>query len=66
MSQLPYPFTSVKDYEASIRAPVGKNWIPENAHKKLVAPPVLTRMGAIIEPISDDKVAIKRRGKMKK
>lgn len=51
VSELPYPFTSVKDFEASIRAPIGKNWVTEKGFKKLTAPPVITKMGAIIEPM---------------
>lgn len=63
VNELPYPFTSVKDFEATIRAPIGKNWIPERAHKKLIAPPVVTKMGTIIEPMSDniDLTSKKRR-----
>ncbi|XP_066906334.1 U3 small nucleolar RNA-associated protein 14 homolog A-like [Halyomorpha halys] len=51
VSELPYPFTSVKDFEASIRAPIGKNWVTEKGFKKLTAPPVVTKMGTIIEPM---------------
>lgn len=53
MSELPYPFTSVKDFEASIRAPIGKNWVTEKGFKKLTAPPVISKMGVIIEPMDN-------------
>merc|ERR1712168_1033107 len=47
---IPYPFTSVSDYQASVRQPIGKNWVPETVFKKLTQPKVLTRAGAIIKP----------------
>ncbi|XP_014244568.1 U3 small nucleolar RNA-associated protein 14 homolog A [Cimex lectularius] len=56
VNELPYPFKSVKEYEASIRAPIGNNWIPEVAHKRLTAPPVLTKMGSIIEPMDPEQL----------
>ncbi|CAH1971804.1 unnamed protein product [Acanthoscelides obtectus] len=52
VSEVPFPFKSVKDYEASIRAPIGNNWVPETAFRRFIEPPVITKMGAIIEPIS--------------
>ncbi|XP_076661483.1 U3 small nucleolar RNA-associated protein 14 homolog A [Halictus rubicundus] len=54
VSELPYPFTSVKDYEASVRMPIGRNFVPEIAHKKLIEPIVKTSMGKIIEPMTED------------
>ncbi|XP_031831008.1 U3 small nucleolar RNA-associated protein 14 homolog A isoform X2 [Nomia melanderi] len=54
ISELPYPFTSVKDYEASIRMPIGRNFVPENAHRKLIEPTVKTKMGKVIEPMTED------------
>lgn len=59
VSELPFPFTRVKDFEASVRAPVSNTFIPESAHRKLIKPPVRTKMGAIIEPI-DKEVLVKR------
>ncbi|CAB3369911.1 Hypothetical predicted protein [Cloeon dipterum] len=54
VSELPYPFTSVKEFEASIRAPIGRNWVPETAHKKMIAPKIVTRAGQKIEPMTID------------
>lgn len=54
VSQVPFPFKAVKDFEASIRAPIGRTFVPEPAFRKMVKPAVLTKMGAIIEPISDE------------
>ncbi|XP_055703979.1 U3 small nucleolar RNA-associated protein 14 homolog A [Phlebotomus papatasi] len=54
---LPFPFTSVKDYEASIRAPVGRTFVPETAHRVLTKPSLVTKMGTIIEPM-DEKMLL--------
>jgi len=60
VSELPYPFKSVKDFEASIRAPVGRMFVPENAHRKLTAPPIVTKMGTVIDPIDEDQLLKKK------
>lgn len=52
VSEVPFPFKTVKDYEASIRAPIGRTFVPERAFKKLIEPSITTKMGAIIEPIT--------------
>lgn len=54
VSDLPFPFKSVKDFEASIRAPVGREFVPETAHAVLTMPEVVTKMGTIIEPMTED------------
>lgn len=54
VSDLPFPFTSVKNFEASIRAPIGRDFVPATAHQLLTRPAVSTKMGAIIEPISEE------------
>lgn len=51
VSEIPFPFKTVKDYEAAIRAPIGNTFVPQRAFKKLIEPNVTTKMGAIIEPI---------------
>ncbi|XP_046838453.1 U3 small nucleolar RNA-associated protein 14 homolog A [Vespa crabro] len=65
VNELPFPFSTVRDFEASIRAPIGRNFVPENDHKKLIEPPVQTAMGKIIEPMDEnvliDKKKIKKR-----
>lgn len=60
VSDVPFPFTTVKDYEASIRAPLGNTFIPENAHKKLIKPSVITKTGIIIDPMDEDELLEKR------
>lgn len=62
MTELPFPFLRVSDYEASIRGPVGRTFVPEIVHKKLVTPAVRTKMGTVIAPmdqaelLSDPKI----------
>jgi len=53
VSDLPFPFTSVKDYEGSIRAPIGRSFVPESAFRILTRPAVQTKMGHIIEPMNE-------------
>jgi U3 small nucleolar RNA-associated protein 14 len=47
---LPFPFTSVAQYEASLVQPVGREWNTTNAFQQNVRPAVITRVGEIIEP----------------
>ncbi|XP_055850955.1 U3 small nucleolar RNA-associated protein 14 homolog A [Episyrphus balteatus] len=56
VSDIPFPFTSVKDYEASIRAPVGRNFVPETAFRVLTKPAVITRRGHIIKPMDESEL----------
>lgn len=58
VKDVPFPFESVKDYEASIRAPLGNTFIPEKAHKKLIRPSVITKAGKIIEPMDEDELLL--------
>ncbi|XP_055612305.1 U3 small nucleolar RNA-associated protein 14 homolog C-like isoform X2 [Uranotaenia lowii] len=54
VNELPFPFVTVKDYEASLRAPLGRTFVPETAHSTLVEPRVVTKIGAVIEPMKKD------------
>jgi len=60
VNNVPFPFTSVSDFEASIRAPVGATFIPRTAHLKMVKPRVKTKAGEVIEPM--DREQLVRRG----
>ncbi|XP_058446563.1 U3 small nucleolar RNA-associated protein 14 homolog A [Malaya genurostris] len=51
VNELPFPFVTVRDYEASLRAPLGRTFLPETAHSTLVEPRVVTKLGAVIEPM---------------
>ncbi|KAI4489531.1 hypothetical protein M0802_011066 [Mischocyttarus mexicanus] len=66
VNELPYPFSTVKDFEASIRAPIGRNFIPENNFKKFIEPSVQTAMGKIIEPIDESVLVNKKINKKRK
>lgn len=54
VSEVPFPFTAVKDFEASIRAPIGNTFVPEPAFRNMIKPSVTTPMGTVIEPMTDD------------
>jgi hypothetical protein len=54
VSELPFPFTTVQDFEASIRAPLGRDFVPEKTFSKLIQPAIKTKMGKVIEPMSED------------
>uniref|UniRef100_A0A182M5V2 U3 small nucleolar RNA-associated protein 14 homolog A n=1 Tax=Anopheles culicifacies TaxID=139723 RepID=A0A182M5V2_9DIPT len=54
VNEVPFPFQTVKDYEASLRAPVGRTFIPETAHAVMVEPRVITKQGALIEPMKKE------------
>ncbi|KAF7284779.1 hypothetical protein GWI33_021646 [Rhynchophorus ferrugineus] len=56
VTEIPFPFKSVIDYEASIRAPIGKTFVPELAFRKFTRPAVQTRMGTIIEPVTTSQL----------
>lgn len=66
VNDLPFPYTSVKQFEQSIRTPVGKTWVPETAHKQLVKPKVVTKLGQIIAPIDKSEVFSKQKGRKRK
>ncbi|KAL1489167.1 hypothetical protein ABEB36_014106 [Hypothenemus hampei] len=52
VSDVPFPFKTVKDYECSIRAPIGNSFVPEIAYRKYIKPAIQTKMGTIIEPVN--------------
>lgn len=64
VSDIPFPFTSLKDYEASIRAPLGRNFVTETAFRLLTRPSVITQKGKIIEPM-DESELVKPQRKLK-
>lgn len=54
IKQVPFPFKSIKDFEASMRMPIGREFIPASAYDKLTAQKVVTKAGTIIEPMSEE------------
>lgn len=61
VANLPFPFTSVDDYEKSIRAPIGKDFVPATANRVLTKPAVTTRAGTIIEPMNENQLVNKQK-----
>jgi len=60
---LPFPFKRVQDFEKTIRAPIGRTWLPEKATKNLTAPKVITKLGAVIKPLNEDFLVKKTPGR---
>lgn len=54
VSELPFPFTSVQDFESSMRASLGRDFVPEKIFNKLIQPAIKTKMGKIIEPMTEN------------
>ncbi|KAJ2821289.1 hypothetical protein IWW50_004698, partial [Coemansia erecta] len=51
-SNVPFPYYSSEQYEATMQAPLGKEWNTTKSHSKMIKPRVLTKAGRIIDPIS--------------
>lgn len=51
---VPFPYTSVQQYEASVRQPVSRGFVRETAFKLLTKPEVVTKLGHIIRPLDKD------------
>lgn len=56
VSNIPFPFKSLADYEASIRTPIGREFVPETAFRMLTRPAVITRKGQVIEPMDESEL----------
>ncbi|XP_050523953.1 U3 small nucleolar RNA-associated protein 14 homolog A [Daktulosphaira vitifoliae] len=56
VSELPYPFKNVQEYEETIKVPVGQSWVPETVFRKLIDPPIITEMGQVINPIDENSI----------
>jgi U3 small nucleolar RNA-associated protein 14 len=50
-SALPFPYTSVADFEAVLSQPLGPEWLPAQAHAAVTRAPVRTTAGRIIRPM---------------
>lgn len=61
VASLPFPFTSVDDYEKSIRVPIGKDFVPATASKVLTKPAITTKAGTIIEPMNENMLVNKQK-----
>ncbi|KAH8339164.1 hypothetical protein KR074_006198 [Drosophila pseudoananassae] len=56
VSSVPFPFRSLADYEASIRAPIGRTFVPETAFRMLTRPAIITRKGQVINPMDESEL----------
>ncbi|KAJ2799795.1 hypothetical protein H4R20_004292, partial [Coemansia guatemalensis] len=51
-SNVPFPFTTSEQYEATMRMPLGKEWNTTKSHSKMIKPRVMAKAGRIIDPLS--------------
>lgn len=49
---LPYPYTSIAQYEQKMAQPTGNEWTTRATFKDAIAPKVLTKPGVVIKPIA--------------
>lgn len=56
VNSLPFPFEDHKQFESTIRSPLGRTWNTERTVKKITKPKVLTQLGAVIEPMARDEL----------
>ncbi|CAF0886730.1 unnamed protein product [Rotaria sp. Silwood1] len=60
VSDLPFPFANVEQFESLIQQPLGREWNPETAFHRLNQPKIRSRIGVRIEPLSKQDVFLKR------
>lgn len=65
VNELPHPFTRVEDFEASLRAPISRTFVAENAHLQMIKPTVTTKIGQVIKPM-DENALVKQQPIVKK
>jgi len=53
--KVPFPYTSVQQYEASLRQPVSRGLVPETSTKLLTKPEIVTKLGHIIKPMDKEE-----------
>ncbi|XP_047457549.1 U3 small nucleolar RNA-associated protein 14 homolog A [Mugil cephalus] len=51
---LPFPFENHTQFESTLRCPLGRTWNTEQTVRKMTKPKVVTKVGAIIEPMTED------------
>ncbi|GFS13863.1 U3 small nucleolar RNA-associated protein 14 like protein A [Elysia marginata] len=57
---VPFPYSSVQQYEASLRQPVSRGFVRETAFKLLNKPEVVTKLGHIIKPLDKEDIFKKK------
>ncbi|XP_028292174.1 U3 small nucleolar RNA-associated protein 14 homolog A [Gouania willdenowi] len=63
INSLPFPFESHAQFQSTMRSPLGRTWNTERTVKKVTKPRVITRLGAIIEPMSKEELVKDRKNK---
>uniref|UniRef100_A0A0N5B072 proline--tRNA ligase n=1 Tax=Syphacia muris TaxID=451379 RepID=A0A0N5B072_9BILA len=53
---VPFPYTTVEDYEAVTSQPIGKEWNVFNVFHNLTKPAVSTKSGRVIKPLDKNSV----------
>ncbi|KAI7860159.1 small-subunit processome [Circinella umbellata] len=51
ITQVPFPFQTMEQYERSLRAPVGKEWNTRDTFQKVTKPRIITKLGTVINPL---------------
>ncbi|CAF4251971.1 unnamed protein product [Rotaria sp. Silwood2] len=60
VSDLPFPFADVEQFESLMQQPLGREWNPETAFRRLNQPKIRSRIGVRIEPLNKQDVFLKR------
>ena len=60
INELPRQFNNLIDFEKKISQPIGRTWNPETKYRKLTQPRVVSRIGAVIDPIEKDDVILSK------
>ena len=60
VNELPFPFANADQFESLIQQPLGREWNPETAFRRLNQPKVRTRIGVRIDPLNKDEVFVKK------
>lgn len=56
LDKVPFPFSSIKSYEAAMHRSVGREWNTTSVHKRLITPAVTAKQGTVIQPLKFRKV----------
>jgi U3 small nucleolar RNA-associated protein 14 len=62
---LPYPYTSVEQFDRAQRTPIGSEWNPISTFQESVKPAIITKPGVIINPIEFNPAVGKKKGRDK-
>jgi U3 small nucleolar RNA-associated protein 14 len=68
MSSVPHPYTSMEEYQAALRIPLGREWNTAQGFKELNKPKMIVNTGQVIQPMKWNKsfAGYDKRGEAKK